>query len=286
MKIVITELIIALYFKVVNIISVFLVLLNNLLGMVLTKWIFDAIIVSDDTVSERFWVFMTESKRRAVAELLGNIPLFNMLDRAELLAIVDRSHISVYRTGEVIGDASEPCLPVIISGKAAVLGKDAEKGGVVLRVLGEGSVFGVSQLFSDRAGAISTVRAEKETEAILIPQSAVSELIHGNGDFAEGYIRFLGGKIRFLGSRIESFTAGSAEARLARYLFSLKSEDMSDGGELELTLECSLSRLADMLNIGRASLYRAINTLEEKGVISHTDRHISIKDVSRLSEWF
>jgi len=226
---------------------------------------------------------MRRNKRQEIAERLCGTSVFGMLSAGEISEIIDASEFRSYRSGETIGDGSA-CLPVIISGKAAVLGNEPQKSGVVIRLLSAGSVFGVSHLFSERGGEISTVRAEGEAEALLIPQSVISELIHKNGDFAEGYIRLLVGKIRFLGSRIAAFTAGSAEARLIRHLLSLRSDEDVGESERGITLECSLSRLADMLNIGRASLYRAINSLEEKGIISHTDRHITVLDGDALKK--
>lgn len=227
---------------------------------------------------------MTEAMIKKSVSVLRGVRLFESLTDGELAELANRSELHSYNVGEHV-DLSRPSLPVIISGCAAVLGRNAERNSVVLRQLKAGSVFGVSALFSDDGESISTIRAEKPTEALLIPQSAVSELIHKNGDFAESYIRLLGAKIRYLGSRIDAFTAGSAEARLAKHLLTLVCAEDRSEGEQEITLECTLSRLADMLNIGRASLYRAIDSLTEKGFITHTDRRITVKDGDALEKW-
>ena len=227
---------------------------------------------------------MTEIKDQNVLTVLRSVKLFEALTEKELIELCSQSQLRSYSAGEYIERVS-PCLPVIISGHAAVLGRNSEKNSVVLRQLKSGSVFGVSGLFSDEGESISLIRAEKPTEALLIPQSAVSDLIHKNGDFAESYIRLLGAKIRYLGSRIDAFTAGSAEARLAKHLLTLVCAEDRSEGEREIVLECSLSRLADMLNIGRASLYRAIDALTEKGFITHTDRRITVRNRDALSEW-
>ena len=227
---------------------------------------------------------MTELKKQTVLKVLRTVRLFEALTDRELVELTESSALKKYSAGDVI-DRPTPCLPVIISGCAAVLGRNSEKNSVVLRLLKSGSVFGVSGLFSDDGEGISIIRAEKPTEALLIPQSVISSLIHKNGDFAEGYIRLLGTKIRYLGSRIEAFTAGSAEAKLAKHLLTLTCAEDRMEGEQEIVLECSLSRLADMLNIGRASLYRAIDALTEKGFIEHSDRHITVKDVEALEKW-
>ena len=227
---------------------------------------------------------MDEKKRSEIVSVLSSIPLFASLGDEALYGVVDGSDYSVYSHGELI-QGNGPCLPVIISGGAAVLGRNTERNGVILRTLKAGSVFGVSFLFNDDAEAISSVRAERETEALLIPQSVISRLIHTNGDFAEQYIRLLGAKIRFLGSKIEAFTAGTAEQRLARHLVALECEGDDMDGKTCITLESSVSRLADMLNIGRASLYRALKALEDKGFISQSERHITITDKAALHLW-
>ena len=223
---------------------------------------------------------MTDAKKQIILKTLSGIKLFGMLTDSQLFNVIDSSLLRSYASGELI-ERPTPCLPVIISGQAAVKGKNS----VVLRLLKSGSVFGVSGLFSEEDEGISVIQAEKPTEALLIPQSVIKDLIHKNGDFAEGYIRLLGAKIRYLGSRIDAFTAGSAEARLAKHLLTLQCAEDSEEGEREIVLECSLSRLADMLNIGRASLYRAIDSLTEKGLITHTDRHITVKDGIALETW-
>ena len=235
-------------------------------------------------IVERRDSWMNEKKRAEITAVLSGIPLFAALSDDALYGVVDGSEYSVYSHGELIGGRG-PCLPVIISGSAAVLGKNPERNGVVLRMLKAGSVFGVSFLFNEDESAISIVRAESETEALLIPQSVISGLIHRDGDFAERYIRLLGVKIRFLGSKIEAFTSGSAEERLARHLIALACEGDDTDGETCITLESSVSRLADMLNIGRASLYRALKALEEKGFIRQNERHITITDRAALRAW-
>ncbi|MBR2460236.1 MAG: Crp/Fnr family transcriptional regulator [Clostridia bacterium] len=229
---------------------------------------------------------MTDEKKLAkIADIMNDIPLFRAIDRRSLFQLIQSSDYRVYLPGELI-EGDTPCLPVILSGKAAAYGKSPDRSGVMLRLLGAGSVFGVSYLFNDGDGtAISTVRAESETEALLIPQNAISELIHRDGDFAERYIRLLGGKIRFLGGRIEAFTAGSAELKLAWYLINLDGGAEDCDGGAEILLESSISRLADMLSIGRASLYRALGSLEQKGFITHSERHITIKDRAALRHW-
>ena len=73
-----------------------------------------------------------------------------------------------------------------------------------------------------------------------------------------------------LNRKIRYLTAGSAERRLALYLSSFESETVE--------LDASISSLSELLDIGRASLYRAFDTLIADGYIQKDGRTIHILD--------
>ena len=50
------------------------------------------------------------------------------------------------------------------------------------------------------------------------------------------------------------------------------------------TLDVSLSKLAVMLDLGRASLYRAIDTLENNNVILRNKKQIKAVDIKKLNK--
>ena len=81
-------------------------------------------------------------------------------------------------------------------------------------------------------------------------------------------LSFLAGRVCFLNRKIQCFTAGSAERRLALWLLSEEEE--------VITLPSSLTTLSDMLDIGRASLYRALDKLEGDGLIRRNGREITL----------
>ena len=64
-------------------------------------------------------------------------------------------------------------------------------------------------------------------------------------------------------SKIEFFTSESAEKKVVGYILSLP----YDKENKHVKLDIKMSKLAQNLDIGRASLYRAFDSLEEKGFI-------------------
>ena len=77
--------------------------------------------------------------------------------------------------------------------------------------------------------------------------------------------------MRFLNQRIENFTAGEAHDILEDYLLSLCD------GEGKLPAPKNMSLLAKTLNMGRTSLYRAAEALENAGKLTRSGNEWIIK---------
>ena len=79
----------------------------------------------------------------------------------------------------------------------------------------------------------------------------------------------------YLNKKISTFTAGNADCKLALYLI-----ENNENGKLNSTL--SMSALASTLGVGRASLYRAFDKLENANLIKKDGMDIFIIDSDGL----
>lgn len=207
-------------------------------------------------------------KKQAVFEIIKEIPLFSALTQPEIETLIKSADIIKISTGNEIPNGKQ--ISVVLKGNVAVTKKLGDKT-LLMRMFGAGNVSGVASLFSPQGVSVSTLTALKPSEILIIKQEAICELIHKNGSFAMSYISFLTSRIRFLNSRIKAYTVSGVEAKLALHLL------MSDETEKNvIDMQISFSKLADMLDIGRASLYRAIDSLSAKGVISKDGKRIVI----------
>ena len=219
---------------------------------------------------------MTDNHPCAV---LNACPLFRDVNTDALDALLMEGRIArlSFSTGEEIpltyGD--ERALVILAEGMALAYSLDAERS-VILRTISPGTAFGVSVLFSEDS-PVSVIRAKTAVEAIFFPASVVQSLIAEHAAFRMNYIAFLSGRIRFLNHRIACYTAGSAERRLALYLTELP--EIHEGIAL---LDIPMTDLSEMLDIGRASLYRAFGRLSDAGLIRREDRRIEILDRNGL----
>ncbi len=208
-------------------------------------------------------------------KLLGAFPVFRELTDAQCEILMESGRIQKIAcdSGIVEGEG----VFCILSGNAAVYSAD-ETRPVLLRCLGAGDIFGVATLYAAH-GNISRIRAKGKLRMFRIPPDVIDELLRENDNFRRAYLGFLSDRIAFLNRKIACVTAGSAERRLASWLLGLTDAD-------EFTLPVSVSDLSVMLDLGRASLYRAFDLLTEKQYIQKNGNRIRILDREAMQNYF
>lgn len=202
-------------------------------------------------------------------------PLFHGVSDAVIAAAAEKCAARSFAKGEEI-DCVGAYLCLILSGSVLVSG--AGRGGaVVLNKLHAGDCFGVASLFGSRCG-ITAVTACEKSRLLLFSQKTVEALMQADFTFARNYICFLTDRIGFLNRKIAAFTAGSAEKKLAKYLLTLSEENGV------LTLPVSMVRLANLLDLGRASLYRAFAFLEESGQLAREGKTVRLTSAEEFKK--
>jgi CRP-like cAMP-binding protein len=225
-----------------------------------------------------FEVRMSQSDRLSAAKLLAKTKPFEGAEEALILeGPVQKGVVEVFeRGGEIRPFAqAQPAMGLILSGKALV-----SKGKAQISTLTKGDLFGAVNLFGSLPAAPTSVTALAKTKIFYIPRKIMQDFMRENPAVAEGYIAYLSQRVYFLTAKIAALTAGSSEARLASAL--MEAAYKEKGLEASIEVE-NISRLARDLDLGRASLYRAIDSLQNKGIISREDNKLVIKDFDSLA---
>ena len=206
--------------------------------------------------------------------------LFKDVENDVLLKFVSDNGVSIqsFKNGEEIFSPkhTEKCLGFVLTGEAIVYSSD-ENRSVLLRQLESGDTFGVSNLFDESSEFVSLIISKKSSQILFFTAEAVENLLNTSQQFRMGYIKFLSQRICFLNKKISCFTAGSTERRLALFLCS-----QCDG--VNNTFTANANALSEMLNIGRASLYRAFDTLISDGFIEKNGKNIIVLDRQGLEK--
>ena len=196
-------------------------------------------------------------------------PLFERIPDSMWRQMLDASDRLTVPKTSVVYDRTRfrRCLGVVLQGRIQV-----RRETLLLSTLQQGDLFGAAALFSGGADYPTTLTALSVCELLLIPQEQIRQLLRECGDFAEDYVTYLSGRIQFLSERLGAVSAGSAGSKLAHYL-----QNAPDG-----TFTLSAAQLCQRLGVGRATLYRAFETLEGAGAIAREGKTIRVLDAQKL----
>ena len=224
-------------------------------------------------------VVMADNISKQKLKLIEQTFLFSNIDSLVVERIVADPCCTKesFTKGSVIYDQTHfrSCLGILLSGTVRVDKRTLDGKYMKMSSLASGECFGAAAMFTGRGEYATILTAEKRVEVLFIPEEVIRWAMQRDMTITENYIRYLSERIWFLNEKITSLTAGSAEQRLAVFLL----ERCADGG-----YHGSMIELSRQLHIGRASLYRAIEGLEEKKVLRHSGKEMEILDIDRLRQ--
>jgi len=204
--------------------------------------------------------------------LKDNLFLFQNIEETEIQRLLSLGEINEenFSQGKILQNCKNHCkIGIIVKGKAIIKSGDD---GVIIKKLSQNDIYGVASLF-DTPAHLTSVVAVTDCTVITMDKAFVETCIKENNQVALNYIEFLAKRVSFLNRKINAYTAKSAENKLYTYLLQLPRE------ENEINLPVDMSTVAKMLGIGRATLYRALEKLENNGTILKQDKKIFLKEV-------
>ena len=223
--------------------------------------------------------FLFRSDILSYSSFLKNTFLFNKVDQEAIDRLLDSAECEEksYLRGEVIYSPEdfERKIGFVCKGECLVV-RRSNGNNVPLNTVKEADSFGIVTVFSSRERFPTLIIAKTACTVLFFSADTLKQLIGANAQISLNVIEFLTEKIDFLNDKVAAFSGGSIEEKLISYLLGLKNKHNS------LEFEFNKKKSAEALNCGRASLYRAIDTLESGGYISVDSKKIYIKDLIGL----
>ena len=166
-------------------------------------------------------------------------------------------------------------LGFVMSGECEVIQNRVGNAPLPINCLLPPSAFGILTIFAPEMPFPTVVRAKRRCEILFIEEPALLSLLEREPRAAIAVSYFLGNRVGFLNREIATIGAGSADARLAVYLADAYCR-------YGATFPFSCAEVSRLLNIGRASLYRALDRLAADGVLRTEKRMITILEPKKL----
>lgn len=213
-----------------------------------------------------------------ISSFLSKTFLFRDVDDEELEKIISENPpiVKTYKRGETVYSSlsKESSVGFVFSGRCEVR-LDRCGGRTVLNILSEYDSFGVMSVYS--AEEFPThIFATKNSEIVMFTDVQIKYFVNSNSQISSNLIDFLINRISFLNKKIATFSASTVENRLAVFLLS----EYDKLGSLTFPFNCQ--KTAEEINAGRASVYRALSSLEVDNIISIVDKKIYITDLEGL----
>lgn len=165
-----------------------------------------------------------------------------------------------FKRGEIIysPETFYNALGFVCSGSAFALSNNSSE--IYMQYFSAGDTFGAAAVFGGNKKYVSTIIAKTDAYILFISEDELKNIFSAFPGTAENYIKFLSEKIRYLNTKLNLISCRSCEDTLYKYLSSAADDD----GNVFIK---NYTLVAKTLGLGRATLYRCLDTLEAQGLI-------------------
>ena len=182
-----------------------------------------------------------------------------------------------FKRGDIIYPfpTNEKMIGFVCDGRCEIRRTRSDGSRIVLNILNSGDSFGILSIYS-KEDFPTQIFASKKSTVIFFTEDQIRSFVNNYSQISTNLIYFLANRIDFLNKKIETFSGCRVENRLSAFLLCESEKNKSN----EFTFNCL--KTAEEINAGRASVYRALASLQDDGLINLIDKKIIILDPKGL----
>ena len=215
---------------------------------------------------------------RNLPSFLQGTFLFCNLEIDEISALIEKCPPQIEdfkRCDMIYSSIAGARLGMVVDGKCEVRKDKADGSRVVLNMLECGDSFGILSVLTNDEFPTS-IFALKNSTILFFSSDQIDYFVNNSSQISRNIINFLANRIVFLNKKIATFSGTRVEDRLAAYLLSKRQLNNSN------VFAFNCQKTAEEINAGRASIYRALDALEQEGLIKFDNKKIYISDPNGL----
>lgn len=211
--------------------------------------------------------------------ILAESFLFSGIEKDELVRLITAytPAIKTYKRGELVYSSADPDAKVgfVFSGRCEIRLDRHDGAKALLNSLSVSDSFGVLSVYSEEEFP-TKIYAAVNSSVIFFSAEQIKEFVNSNSQISANLVRFLAERISFLNKKIATLSQGRVEDKLAAQLLL----EWRKCGSPEFDFNCS--KTGERIGAGRASVYRALSSLESDGLIKFDNKKIHILDPQGL----
>jgi len=156
---------------------------------------------------------------------------------------------------------------IMLRGSADVK-RVSEDGLMHMSTLNRNDLFGAASICGGECSFVTDIQCNESSRVLIIPEEEMLNLLSENRTVLKNYLSYLNGRIRFLNKRLDAFSKNTVTAKIMTFFVSEAVEN--------IYRVKSFTNLSESLCISRATLYRALDTLEEEHKIRRNGKEIEL----------
>ena len=214
---------------------------------------------------------MTDTAIQKSMDILSTCQLFNGMSPMEIGHLLSQEGCRLvhYPAGSTI--PSERGMMMLLTGSVLIEKQSADGRYLRMREVWPPQAINVSALLAQPPREVSRLSTPDGCRAVELSRALVTQALMEGGTFSVNLVEFLLGRVVFLNKKITALSGHTAASRLELYL---AENAVQKDGVSQVQLPFSLSEFAEHLCVGRASLYRTLDTMEQQGRIRRKGRTI------------
>lgn len=220
---------------------------------------------------------MTGTAIQKSMDILSTCPLFDGMSEIEITHLLAQEGCRLvhYPAGSTI--PSERGMMMLLTGSVLIEKQSADGRYLRMREVWPPQAINVSALLAQPPREVSRLSTPDGCRAVELSRPLVTQALLEGGTFSVNLVEFLLGRVVFLNKKITALSGHTAASRLELYLAENAAQK---DGVWQVQLPCSLSEFAELLCVGRASLYRTLDAMEQQGRIRRKGRTIYLSGES------
>ena len=220
---------------------------------------------------------MTGTAIQKSMDILSTCPLFNGMSPMEIGHLLSQEGCRLvhYPAGSTI--PSERGMMMLLTGSVLIEKQSADGRYLRMREVWPPQAINVSALLAQPPREVSRLSTPDGCRAVELSRVLVTQALMEGGTFSVNLVEFLLGRVVFLNKKITALSGHTAASRLELYL---AENAVQKDGVSQVQLPFSLSEFAEHLCVGRASLYRTLDAMEQQGRIRRKGRTIYLSGES------
>ena len=220
---------------------------------------------------------MTGTAIQKSMDILSTCPLFNGMSPMEIGHLLSQEGCRLvhYPAGSTI--PSERGMMMLLTGSVLIEKQSADGRYLRMREVWPPQAINVSALLAQPPREVSRLSTPDGCRAVELSRALVTQALMEGGTFSVNLVEFLLGRVVFLNKKITVLSGHTAASRLELYL---AENAVQKDGVSQVQLPFSLSEFAEHLCVGRASLYRTLDAMEQQGRIRRKGRTIYLSGES------